>query len=61
MQQFNVYYNNAFMIMHGLSMRCCARLMFVSSGIDCCNSNFFNVCTIKCTGYLLVRTTLFRA
>ena len=37
-QYFIASYNNAFRIMHNLSMRCSASLMFVSSGTDCCNT-----------------------
>ncbi len=40
MQHFIVSYNNAFRIMHSLSMRCSASLMFVSSHTDCCNTRF---------------------
>ena len=40
MQHFIVYYNNAFRIVHSLSMRCSVRLIFHSSDIYCCISKF---------------------
>ena len=38
MQHIIVSYNNAFRIMHSLSMRCSAILMFISFGNDICNT-----------------------
>ena len=40
MQHFVASYKNVFRIMHSLSMRCSASLMFVSSGTNCCNTRF---------------------
>ena len=40
MQHFIGSYNKAFRIMHSVSVRCSASLMFVSSGTDWCNTRF---------------------
>ena len=38
MHHFIVSYNNAFIILHGLSMRCSASGMFASSGVNSCQT-----------------------
>ena len=39
LKRFIVAYNNAFRIMHGLSMRCSASFMFANARVDSCQAH----------------------
>ena len=50
LKRFTVAYNNAFRIMHGLSMRCSASFMFANARVDSCQAR-----TRKCIHSIMCR------
>ena len=49
MHHFIVSYNNAFIMLHGLPMRCSASGMFASSGVNSCQTCIRrSVCSLQC-------------